>query len=281
MIHDPRLTLARPDLARVELQGRVAAAAYAAVSPMQARAPVTAIRRAAQSGSEQMDQLLFGEGFDVLEIRDGWAFGQARRDGYVGHVALEGLAAPGPVATHWVSALRTYAFAEPSIKTPPVPYSLGSLVAVEDREGRFVKVAGAGWFIEGHLAPVGLGFETDAAAVAERFLHAPYQWGGRESLGLDCSGLILQALLACGYACPRDTDQQERAFAEIGRGDLGRGDLVFWPGHVAMMLDANRMIHANAFHMKVAIEPLDPAIARIEAAGSGAVSSFRRPPGVA
>ena len=277
MIHDPRLTLARPDLARVELEGVIPATAYAATQPMQVIVPATAIRRTPQPGAEQMDQLLFGEGFDVLETRDGWAFGQARRDGYVGHVALANLAAPGPEATHWVRALRTYAFAEPSIKTAPVAYSLGSLIAVEAREGRFVKAAGAGWFVEAHLAPIGLGFETDPAGVAELFLHAPYQWGGRESLGLDCSGLILQALLACGRACPRDTDLQEAAFPVIDRGGLRRGDLIFWPGHVAMMLDTSRMIHANAFHMAVAIEPLEPAIARIEAAGSGAVSSFRRP----
>jgi cell wall-associated NlpC family hydrolase len=124
---------------------------------------------------------------------------------------------------------------------------------------------------------VGSGFETDAASVAEQFLHAPYLWGGRESLGLDCSGLVQQALMACGRACPRDTDQQEAAFEAIARGDLSRGDLVFWKGHVAMMVDAARIIHANAHHMAVAVEPLDGAIARVIEAGGGEPTGYRRP----
>jgi len=141
-----------------------------------------------------MDQLLFGELFDVLEETGGWAFGQARRDGYVGFVETAALSAPGPEATHWVSALRTYAFSRPDIKSAPAGlYSMNALVAVEAREGRFARGAGTGWFIADHLTPIGFG-ETDHAAVAERFLGAPYQWGGRESVGLDCSGLVQQAL---------------------------------------------------------------------------------------
>jgi cell wall-associated NlpC family hydrolase len=175
-----------------------------------------------------------------------------------------------------VRALRTYAFAEPSIKSRASgPYSLGSLVAVEAEDGRLSKVAGAGWMTTAHLTPIGE-FETEPAAVAERYLGAPYLWGGRESLGLDCSGLVQQARLACGLACPRDTDQQETLGRAITRPEFGRGDLVFWKGHVAIGLDAELIVHANGFHMMVAIEPLDEAITRIEAAGVGQPTSYRR-----
>ena len=126
-----------------------------------------------------------------------------------------------------------------------------------------------------HLAPIG-DFETDWAGVAERFLGAPYLWGGRESLGLDCSGLVQQALFACGRACPRDADQQAALGREIAAEAFGRGDLVFWKGHVAIGLDATRIVHANGFHMAVAIEPLETAISRIDAAGSGRPTAFRR-----
>jgi cell wall-associated NlpC family hydrolase len=112
--------------------------------------------------------------------------------------------------------------------------------------------------------------------VAERFLGAPYLWGSRESLGLDCSGLVQQALMACGRACPRDTDQQERMGEAVARDEFRHGDLVFWKGHVAIGLDEARIIHANGHHMCVAVEPLDEAIARIVAAGSGEPTSFRR-----
>lgn len=278
MTLDPRVTLARPDLAARALEGVAPARAYADPQVMVVSAPAAALRKAPETAAEQLDQVLFGELFDVLEIKDGFAWGQARRDGYVGFVAADALTPAGPPPDRRVSAIRTYAFAEPSIKSRALgPFSINSLVAVEAREGRFAKAAGAGWFVEIHLAPIGEAFETDAASVAERFLGAPYLWGGRESLGLDCSGLVQQALFACGRACPRDTDQQEAAFAPIPRDSLRRGDLVFWRGHVAMMLDAARIIHANAHHMAVAMEPLDEVIARVSAAEGGEPTGYRRP----
>ena len=220
--------------------------------------------------------MLFGETFDVLFETGEFAFGQARRDRYVGYVPIEALSAPVVTPEHRVSALRTYAFAEPDIKSAIVGlYSLNALVTVEAREGRFAKGARAGWFVEHHLAPIGR-FETDYVAVAERFLGAPYQWGGRESLGLDCSALVQQALYACGRACPRDTDLQRGFFPEVPEAERRRGDLVFWKGHVAILLDAETILHANAHHMAVAIEPLAEAIARIEAAGVGAPLGYRR-----
>jgi cell wall-associated NlpC family hydrolase len=274
---DPRVTLARPDLADLELQGVVAAARYAPPTLRQAVVPATAIRKAADPMAEQWDQLLFGELFRVLDVRDGFAWGQAARDGYVGFVAEDDLAALGAPATHVVAVPRTYAFAEPNIKSRPVGlYSQNALTAVEATEGRFAKGEGTGWFIAAHLAPVGVAL-TDPVAVAEGYLGAPYQWGGRESLGLDCSGLVQQALAACGKAVPRDTDMQRAFFAPIAEADRRRGDLVFWKGHVAILLDPDTILHANAHHMAVAVEPLAEAIARVEAAGGGGVTGWRRP----
>lgn len=273
---DRRLTLLRDGLADRRLEGLVAADRFADVTPMQVSAPVAGLRKAPAADAEQEDQLLFGEAFDVLFETGDFAFGQARRDRYVGYVPIEALSAPVLAPEHRVSALRTYAFAEPDIKSAIVGlYSLNALVTVQAREGRFVKGARTGWFVEHHLAPIGRS-ETDYVAVAERFLGAPYQWGGRESLGLDCSGLIQQALYACGRACPRDTDLQRGFFPEIAEGDRRRGDLVFWKGHVAILLDPDTILHANAHHMAVAIEPLAEAIARIEAAGVGAPLGYRR-----
>lgn len=276
MTFDPRTTLIRDGRASVALEGVVPAASYIEPTVKRLIVPSAAVRRAPDTASEQMDQLLFGERFDVLEAQGGWAFGQARRDGYVGFVRAEALGGADAEITHWVSALRTYAFSEPNIKSAPAGlYSMNSLVAIEAREGRFAKGAGTGWFVEAHLSPIGLG-ETDHAAVAERFLGAPYQWGGRESLGLDCSGLIQQALYACARACPRDSDQQQDLGHAIDRADLQRGDLIFWRGHVAILTDERTIVHANAHHMMVAREGLDEAIARIHAAGAGEATAFRR-----
>lgn len=274
---DPRLTPLRDGIAARSLEGLVPAEVYLEPQPARCALPAAAIRRAPDTASEQMDQLLFGEAFDVLEEEaGGFVWGQARRDGYVGFVEAAALAPAGPAPTHRISAIRTYAFAEPSIKTRAFgPYSLNALACVEAVEGRLAKVAGAGWMAVEHLSPIGV-FARDPAAVAERYLGAPYLWGGRESLGLDCSGLVQQALLACGIACPRDADMQQTLGREIARADFARGDLVFWKGHVAMGLDGGRIIHANAHHMAVEIEPLDAALERIKAAGSGEPAAFRR-----
>lgn len=277
MSFDARVTLARDGIADRALEGLEPAEVYLRPTPMSCVARAAGIHRAPDLASEQMDQLLFGEPFEVLEEEGAFVFGQAVRDGYVGFVEAAALGPRAPAPTHRVAAIRTYAFAEPTIKSRAIgPYSINSLVAVEGEEGRLAKLAGSGWVTAAHLAPIGA-FETDHAAVAERFLGAPYLWGGRESVGLDCSGLVQQALFACGRACPRDTDQQEMLGRAIERADFARGDLVFWKGHVAIGLDGTRIIHANGHHMCVAVEPLEAAIERISGAGHGAPTAYRRP----
>jgi len=273
---DPRVTPLRDGIAARALEGVLAAEVYLDPKPRRCAVPATGVRRAPDAASEQMDQLLFGEVFEVIEEEGAFVWGQARRDGYMGFVEAAALAPADLVATHRISAIRTYAFAGPSIKTKASgPFSLNALVTVEAVEGRLAQVAGAGWMAAEHLSPIGV-FARDPAAVAERYLGAPYLWGGRESLGLDCSGLVQQALLACGQACPRDTDMQAALGQPIERRGFARNDLVFWKGHVAIGLDRERIIHANAHHMAVAIEPLDAALERIKAAGSGEPTAFRR-----
>ena len=275
---DARTLLARPDLADERLEGLVRAARFAPVQPRRCVRPTAGLFKARDEAAERQDELLFGEGFDVLEIDDGWAWGQARRDGYVGFVRAEALAPAGETATHRVQALRTCGFAEPDLKSRLVALiSMNGLIRTGETQGAYVHAGEAGWIHASHLAAVGV-FETDFVAVAERYLGAPYLWGGRSSLGLDCSGLVQLALQAVGRACPRDTDQQLAAFAPVSdRAELRRGDLVVWKGHVGMMLDGGRLLHANAHHMAVAIEPADEAIARIQEQTGAVPVGFRRP----
>ncbi len=261
---DPRLTLARPDVADARLEGVLPARRYARSTPLRIGLASTGLHRAPDQASERMDELVYGENFDVLGEDGAFLWGQARRDGYVGYVSRDAFWPTGSgLPTHRVSALRSFAFTEPSIKARAAgPFSLNALVRVLAEEGSFSASDDGLWFWTGHLAPIGL-FERDAASVAERFLGTPYLWGGRTSVGLDCSGLIQQSLYACGLACPRDTDLQAGLGHSVERANLVRGDLVCWRGHIGMMLDGSRLIHANASHMCVAIEPLDEAIARI------------------
>ena len=165
-------------------------------------------------------------------------------------MALDALTTGGPAPTHWVRALRTFAFAEPSIKARAIgALSLNALVTVDDRNGRLAKVAGLGWVAADHLAGLG-DWSQDPATVAERYLGAPYLWGGRDSIGLDCSGLVQQAFYACGRAAPRDSDQQRALGVEVAPGGelsgLQRNDLAFWRGHVGIMLDAELSRRSSA-----------------------------------
>lgn len=270
---DHRLTLARDGIAARSLEGIVPAERYLETTLHRTVVPASALRRAPSATAEQLDQLLFGEVFEVLEQADGWAFGRAVRDGYVGFVEARALGGAPQAPTHTVRALRTYGFSEPSIKAAPTGlYSMNALLVAEEREGRFVNTAG-GWFVEDHLAAVDSA-HPDPVAVAEQFVGTPYLWGGRESLGIDCSGLVQQALYACGRPCPRDSDQQAALGEPVQ--EPRRGDLVFWRGHVAVMTSDEHLIHANAWHMAVAIEPLAEAVARISSRGGGEPTAMRR-----
>ena len=227
------------------------------------------------------DEALKGEHVRSFDMNaEGWAWGQLAADGYVGWLPANALAPPGPPPTHKVAALRTLVFPGPSIKLPPIEaLPLGAHLAVARIADRMAITSAGGYVPAAHLAPVGH-HETDFVAVAERFVGVPYLWGGKTMLGLDCSGLVQVALTACGISCPRDSDMQEAALGvplehAARLTDLKRGDLIFWKGHVGIVNDPATLIHANAFHMAVTIEPLADAVERISNTGSD-VTSVRR-----
>jgi cell wall-associated NlpC family hydrolase len=278
---DPRVTPARSDLAAKHLQGKVRAARYAegrVCEVIAARAP---LRLAPRPDAPLATEALKGERVTIYDSHaEGWAWGQLAADSYVGWLPENALAPPGAVATHKVAVLRSFAFPGPSIKLPPIEaLPLGARLAVA-RTQNGMAVTQSGAFVPAvHLAPIDVN-EQDFVAVAERFLGVPYLWGGKTALGIDCSGLVQIALAACGLACPRDSDMQEQALgapvaAAADLADLKRGDLVFWKGHVAIVCKGESIVHANAFHMAVAIEPIADAVARLRSAGSE-ISSVRR-----
>ncbi len=275
---DPRVTPARPDLAAESLRGQVDAPCYARGETYEVVAAIAPLRRAPAADAALETEALRGERVTVYERRGAWAWAQLADDGYVGYLPVTTLTACGPTQTHRVAALRTFVFPTASIKAPPADaLPFGAKVAVDRIDGEFAALVAGGFIPLRHIAPLAT-HETDPAAVAERFLGAPYLWGGKTSLGIDCSGLVQIALTACGVACPRDSDMQEAALGSaVALADVQRGDLVFWKGHVGIVRDAQTLLHANAFHMAVALEPLADAIARIAAAGQAVTSVKRRP----
>ena len=275
---DPRLTPARPDLAARFLEGAVNAERFVDGTPARVIDGLAPLRREPRPDAGLDTEALYGERLTVYDEDDeGWAWVQLARDGYVGWIpAAAYLKGEGPRPTHRVATLRTFLYPGPSIKLPPLGWaSLGARVAVvreTEANGRRFAVTGDGRaIVANHLAPVDT-LESDPVAVAERFLGTPYLWGGRSSLGLDCSGLVQTALEACGIAAPRDADLQEAALGEpvdLDPRAWRRGDLMFWPGHVALVRDETTFLHANGFMMAVGIERIDEGLARIEASGPG------------
>jgi cell wall-associated NlpC family hydrolase len=277
MTLDPRTTPARPDLAAAHLRGKVKAERFAEGTVQEVIAGIAPMRAGPMHDAALLTEALAGERVTVYETdEEGWAWGQLESDGYVGWLPAAALLAPGAPSTHKVAALRTLVFPGPSIKLPPVDgLPLGAKVAVEREQDVFAVTAAGGYLPTSHLAPLGA-VEADFVEVAERFVGTPYLWGGKSVLGIDCSGLVQVALTACGVKCSRDSDMQESALGKpASLAGLQRGDLIYWKGHVAIALGRNSMIHANAFHMAVAVEPVAEGLARIGAAGSQ-VTSVRR-----
>lgn len=272
---DARLIPVNDRVAAAHLRGQVSGRAFVEGAARRLSVPVADLLHAPHGRRER--QLLLGQGVTVYEERDGWAFVQAARDGYVGYLPARSLAAAAPAPTHRVVARSTQAYAAADLKSPDLEsLSFGSELSVLEERNGFVETA-RGHVPVPHLWPLDRR-AGDPVAVAERFLGTPYLWGGNSGFGIDCSGLVQAACLLCGIACPGDSDQQARMPGVTLADDapLRRNDLLFWKGHVAWVRDPDTILHANAHHMAVAAEDLHAALARILAQGGGAVTHRKR-----
>jgi len=275
---DRRLTPARPDLAARYLEGRVAAARYVDGVVMQVKDGVLDVKRDPRPDAGLETQAIYGERVTVYDEEEGWVWAQLARDGYVGWLAANALWTQLYQPTHRICVPRSFVYPRPSIKDPPlVALPLGAEVAIVGEHDAFSVTSEDRFIYRAHLAPLDRPAQ-DFVAVAETLLGAPYLWGGKSSMGVDCSGLVQMALLAAGVNAPRDSDLQEKALGErvADNAPLRRGDLVFWRGHIGVMRDAATLLHANATHMMVTSEPLAEVRARNMGAGAGDVTSVRR-----
>jgi cell wall-associated NlpC family hydrolase len=277
---DPRLTPARPDLAAKYLEGKIKAARFVAGEVFEISDAIAPLREGPSADAMLLTQALKGERVTIYDRNsEGYAWGQLNSDGYVGWLPDRALAKPIGEPTHKITALRTFAFPGPSIKLPPIDTLLMGTTLTVTREDGVFAVTREGWYLPyQHVGSIDR-FAEDFVAVAEQFAGTPYLWGGKSSLGIDCSGLVQVSLNAAGTGCPRDSDMQQdglgRELSPAEARKLQRGDLIFWKGHVAIVRNATTIVHANAHHMATTIENTRDAIARIKEAGSE-ISAIKR-----
>jgi cell wall-associated NlpC family hydrolase len=278
---DKRVNAYRPDLAHVDLSGQIGAQHYAFPEMATCTASVAGIHAAPDAAAENISQLLYGETFIVLEKGPNWSWGQCAHDGYVGYITGTALTvAPETQNTHRVSAAQAHVYGAPSIKSE-VCHAVyrGALLSIKSMDDKFAELVSGQFIRTNMIAKIG-DHASDWVSQAADFIATPYLWGGRTRAGIDCSGLVQNALMACGLTCPRDTDMQARdlghAVPEADWHNLQRGDVVFFPGHVGIMHDAQNLLHANAFHMKTIIEPLADVVARLLPEHEKPITTVRR-----
>lgn len=254
---------------------------------LQCAVPVSGLYAAADDSGPLDDQLLLGQGIKAIRQEGSWTYGEAQPlfgniGHYLGYVKTEhlrGASAGRLMANRRICALKAPVFSKPDLKSPiTAMLSLGAQVHVGAISGPYCQVEG-GYIHAAHLDALD-DYADDFVSIAERYLLLPYIWGGTSSDGVDCSGLVRNALWAAGIECPRDASQQEAALGESititgNLSGLERGDLIFWKGHVGIMMDGEWLLHANAHHMMTQIEPLTEAATRI-AKTAGPITAIKR-----
>jgi cell wall-associated NlpC family hydrolase len=215
-------------------------------------------------------ECLFGETLEILDETLDWVYCRLNTDSYNGWVKKEGLGkTKNP--THRVITNRSFVYADKNAKSNYLLYlPLGAQLVIENIQSEWAEISlynnktQVGYVPSRHIVSLDHRVK-DWVAIAELSLGTPYKWGGRDTIGIDCSALLQLSYQTYGENIPRNTSQQVKLKKKHINDfdDLKRGCVVFWKGHVGIMIDEFNCIHANAFHMQTKIEPLNHIINRM------------------
>ncbi len=216
-------------------------------------------------------ECLFGETVEILDNHLDWVFCKLKTDNYCGWIKKEGLGElKNP--THRVLVQRTFIYISKTPKSNSLFYlPMGAKISVQNVKSNWAEInfyydnkTQTGYVPTKHIVKLHHKVK-DWVKVAQLLEGTPYKWGGRDTIGLDCSALLQLSYQTYGESLPRNTSQQIRCKKKYIKNvnDLKRGCVIFWEGHVGIMIDNLNCIHANAFHMKTKTEPLFQIIKRM------------------
>ena len=226
--------------------------------------PSIPMRSKPKETSSLETECLFGETVNILDEYLNWYYCKLLTDNYCGWVQKKYLGETIK-SSHRVVSNRSYLFKDNDIKSGCINYlPLGSQLNVNDFDNFWAKIylgnnanQKFAYIPRKHLIKNEDKID-DWVVTAENLIGTPYVWGGRDSMGLDCSALLQLSYQTYGQNIPRNSSDQLLLNKEIIKKNqiLKRGFIIFWKGHVGIMVDETYCIHANAFHMEVSKEPL-------------------------
>jgi cell wall-associated NlpC family hydrolase len=211
--------------------------------------------------SEVTSQILYGEKFQILSENKNWIKIKLSFDNYIGYIKNKNYA-NSHKPTHKVFILKASIFNKLNHKTKYfLPFA--SRISIIQENKKFLEFEKNKWIKKTDIKKINH-VEKDYLKILKLFLKTKYIWGGKTYKGIDCSAVLQLLYYYNNKFYPRDTkDQLRYSKSNINREKFKKGDVIFWKGHVAICINAKKLIHAYGPEKKVLIMPIKKTIHRI------------------
>ena len=242
---------------------------------MRSNSPVINVHKKKNTKSEVVTQLLYGDTFKKLKKNGAWLKIKNDRDNYKGFIKNKNFQ-PNLKNTHKICNLSAALYSKPSNKSKiKNQLSFESKIKVLKKKGSFYKFDHL-WIKKRDLKKISV-ITKDPFHNIKKFINIKYKWGGKHFSGIDCSGLIQLFFNYNNKFCPRDANDQIKYFKKkVELRNIRKNDLIFWKGHVAVVISKNKLIHAYGPLKKVVIMPIKKTINRIRTTANLEVIGVRR-----